>query len=313
MEKQNLASAVLGEMQKAVIGKEEEIKKIFCAIIAGGHVLIEDIPGLGKTTMAKAFSQLLGLKTQRMQFTPDVLPSDVVGFNLLDKKTQEMKYMPGAVFCNLFLADEINRTSPKTQSALLEVMEEGKVSVDGITRDVEKPFIVVATQNPCGSAGTQLLPDSQMDRFMICLSLGYPNDKEEMDIIKLMKALPNEKEIEPIMSAKDILKLQESALEVFMHDAIYKYIVSLVQATRQSALIEQGASPRASIALAKMAAAYALIHGRDYVIPEDVLAVFREVVAHRIIMNSKAKMKHLTKEDILQEIINQVKAPRMVS
>lgn len=313
MEKQNLASAVLGEMQKTVIGKEEEIKKIFCAIIAGGHVLIEDIPGLGKTTMAKAFSQLLGLKTQRMQFTPDVLPSDVVGFNLLDKKTQEMKYMPGAVFCNLFLADEINRTSPKTQSALLEVMEEGKVSVDGITRDVEKPFIVVATQNPCGSAGTQLLPDSQMDRFMICLSLGYPNDKEEMDIIKLMKALPNEKEIEPIMSAKDILKLQESALEVFMHDAIYKYIVSLVQATRQSALIEQGASPRASIALAKMAAAYALIHGRDYVIPEDVLAVFREVVAHRIIMNSKAKMKHLTKEDILQEIINQVKAPRMVS
>jgi MoxR-like ATPase len=286
------------------------VKKVFCAILAGGHVLIEDIPGLGKTTMAMAFSKVLGLEASRMQFTPDVLPSDITGFHLYDQERGEMQFQKGAIFCNLFLADEINRTSPKSQSALLEVMEEGKVSVDGETMELEKPFVVIATQNPSGSAGTQLLPESQLDRFMICISMGYPAQEDEIRILRSKKDAQRS-EAESILSKQRLLQMQEIVERVFIHDMIYKYIVSLVQATREHPSLELGASPRAGVCLCKMASAQAFLQGRDYVIPDDVEEVFMDVTAHRVLLSPAARMKHLSKKDVLNDILETIPRPRV--
>lgn len=300
------------EIKKAVIGKDDCIVKVMTAILAGGHILIEDIPGVGKTTLALAFSKALNLEQHRIQFTPDVLPADVTGFSLYQKDTNQFVYQPGAVMCNILLADEINRTSPKTQAALLEVMEERKVTVDQVTRELPNPFVVIATQNPIGSAGTSMLPESQLDRFMICMSMGYPDMEYEMEIVK-GKINKNPLElVEPVMNAEELLAVQNLVGEVFIHDTIYRYIGTLVSATRTHSLIELGISPRGTIALAKMVQALAYLRGRKYVLPEDIEDVFLDVEAHRIRMNAKARVNHVTAESVLKDILESTPKPSVV-
>lgn len=301
---------ILKEIKKVVKGKDEIIEKVLTAILARGHILIEDIPGVGKTTLAMAFSKVMALEEKRMQFTPDILPSDVVGFTILNER-QEFEYRPGAVLCNLFLADEINRTSSKTQSALLEVMEEGRVTVDGVTRDVPKPFIVIATQNPIGSAGTQMLPDSQLDRFMIRITIGYPNITDEIAILKGKENQQQEVLIEEIVGRDYILAMQQEVNNIFVHDRIYEYIASLVSATRSHEMIQLGVSPRGTIAITSMAKARAFVKGRDYVVPEDIQAVFLDVVGHRLILSPRARAARISMKQLVQDIMKLVSAPRI--
>lgn len=299
--------AVIREVKKALAGKDDCILKVFAAILAGGHILIEDVPGVGKTTLAVAFSKAMALDNHRVQFTPDVMPSDILGFNMYRKETGRFVFYPGTVMCNLFLADEINRTSPKTQSALLEVMEEGKVTVDGVSREVPKPFIVMATQNPKGSAGTQLLPEAQLDRFMICMSMGYPDESSEVAIAKGKSV--HSGEVECVLRADELMLLQDEAEQVHVHENLYRYIVHLSQATRDNAYIELGISPRGSIACTKMAKAWAFLHNRNYVIPDDIVAVFSETAKHRILLNTKARVTHVTPEAVVAEVLDQVRQP----
>ena len=303
------AKAVMEEVARVVTGKDDCIKKAFAAILAGGHILIEDVPGVGKTTLAVAFSKVMGLENHRVQFTPDVLPADILGFNMYRKETGDFVYYPGTIMCNLFLADEINRTSPKTQSALLEVMEEGKVTVDGVSREVPKPFIVMATQNPKGSAGTQLLPESQLDRFMICMSMGYPDVKSEIAIARGRSSSANMVELQPVIGAQELEALCGMVEEVYMSDSIYTYIVSLVGKTRENSYIELGVSPRGTIACVRMAKAWAFLQGRNYVMPEDVADIFLDIAKHRIVLNTKARVTHMTEEAILSEIVSVTKQP----
>ena len=298
---------VLNEVRKAVKGKDDCIAKVLAAIIAGGHILIEDVPGVGKTTIAVAFSKAMSLENHRIQFTPDVMPADILGFNMYDKESGKFVYHPGAVMCNLLLADEINRTSPKTQSALLEVMEEGGITIDGVTHRVPEPFTVIATQNPKGSAGTQFLPESQLDRFIISLSVGYPDISSEIARGKSMKH--EIEEIASVMNGEELVELQKEAEQVFVHDNVYKYIVELMQATRENAYIDLGVSPRGTIACTRMAKAYAFLNGRNYVIPDDVEQIFMDVAKHRIVLNTKARVAHLTEEVVLEEILKGVRQP----
>jgi len=307
----NEASNIINEVKKAVIGKDECVFLAMAAILAGGHILIDDIPGVGKTTLAVAFAKAMGLSCKRTQFTPDVLPSDILGFNMYNKQDGQFYYQPGTVMCNLFLADEINRTSPKTQSALLEVMEEGRVTVDGATRKVPDPFIVIATQNPAGSIGTQLLPESQLDRFMVCLSIGYPSLEDEIaiakgksnDIINLVGA---------VIDGEGLINIKGMVNEVFIKDEVYKYICLLARETRQHPAIELGLSPRGTIALVNMSKASAFLHGRDYVVPDDVEGIFNAVAAHRIMLASKARISHTSIEDILGQVKAKIKKPKSV-
>ncbi len=299
---------VVGEVKKAVTGKDDCIYKVFAAILAGGHILIEDVPGVGKTTLAMAFSNALSLENHRMQFTPDVMPADILGFNMFQKDKGEFVYYPGAIMCNLFLADEINRTSPKTQSALLEVMEEGCVTIDSETKKVPEPFIVMATQNPKGSSGTQLLPESQLDRFMICMSMGYPELKDEVEILK-GKSTTSIKQVNPVLSQAQLLAMKEQVEEVYVSDRLYSYVAALAQETREHPYIELGLSPRGSIACVRMIKAWAYLKGRDYVLPEDVAEVFLDVAKHRIVINTKARVARVTAVGVLQEILAKVKQP----
>ena len=303
------AKAVMEEVARVVTGKDDCIKKAFAAILAGGHILIEDVPGVGKTTLAVAFSKVMGLEKHRVQFTPDVLPADILGFNMYRKETGDFVYYPGTIMCNLFLADEINRTSPKTQSALLEVMEEGKVTVDGVSREVPKPFIVMATQNPKGSAGTQLLPESQLDRFMICMSMGYPDVKSEIAIARGRSSSANMVELQPVIGAQELEALCGMVADVYMSESIYTYIVALVGKTRENSYIELGVSPRGTIACVRMAKAWAFLQGRNYVMPEDVADIFLDIAKHRIVLNTKARVTHMTEEAILSEILSVTKQP----
>ncbi|MDD3402787.1 MAG: MoxR family ATPase [Hespellia sp.] len=305
------ANNVIAEVSKAIVGKEQEIQKTMMAILAGGHILVEDMPGVGKTTMAVAFARALGLVEKRVQFTPDVLPSDLTGFTIYKKELGKFAYQPGAVMCNLLLADEINRTSPKTQSALLEVMEEKQVTVDGITRKTGEPFVVIATQNPSGSAGTQLLPESQMDRFMICLKMGYPTVKEEAEILKRNQLGRATEQVGNVIQAEALIAIQQVVEKIYVHDRVYLYIAQLAKATREKKEIEMGMSPRGTIALCKMAKAGAFIKGRDYVIPEDVKMVFADVAAHRMVLTTKARVGHIRMEDLLQEILEEVETPAL--
>lgn len=300
---------IISQVQMAVIGKEDCVRKAMAAILAGGHILIDDIPGVGKTTLAMAFSNAMALDSKRIQFTPDVMPSDIVGFSMYQKKEGTFVYQPGAVMCNLFLGDEINRTSPKTQSALLEVMEEGCATVDGVTRAVPEPFIVIATENPTGSIGTQLLPESQLDRFMLCMTMGYPKLEDEITIAKGKSSGIAVDEIQPVITADELLVLREKVGEVFVHDAIYRYICMLVKATRENPYFELGLSPRATIALVNMSKAVAFMHQRDYVIPDDVIEVFMDVSSHRIILNAKARVGHADVTSVLQQILEQESKP----
>ncbi len=303
------AAKVIEQVNKVILGKDREVKEVMTAFLAGGHILLEDIPGVGKTTLATAFSKAMKLDCKRVQFTPDVMPSDLTGYSVYRSDLGQFVYQPGSVFCNLLLADEINRTSPKTQSALLEVMEERKVSVEGITRDVPDPFIVIATQNPYGNAGTQSLPEAQMDRFMITMSIGYPDFESEMDMAMSVGKMGRADMVEPVITAEDVKKMQEEIYEVYMNKSIYKYIVELVTATRESEYIERGASPRATIALVKMSKAWAWLNGRDYVIPSDVGTQFEYVISHRIVPDMSARMEKLSKSDIINNIVKSVKRP----
>lgn len=303
------AKAVMEEVARVVTGKDDCIKKAFAAILAGGHILIEDVPGVGKTTLAVAFSKVMGLENHRVQFTPDVLPADILGFNMYRKETGDFVYYPGTIMCNLFLADEINRTSPKTQSALLEVMEESKVTVDGVSREVPRPFIVMATQNPKGSAGTQLLPESQLDRFMICMSMGYPDVKSEIAIARGRSSSTNMVELQPVIGAQELEALCGMVEDVYMSESVYTYIVALVGKTRENSYIELGVSPRGTIACVRMAKAWAFLQGRNYVMPEDVADIFLDIAKHRIVLNTKARVTHMTEEAILSEILSVTKQP----
>lgn len=303
------AAKVIEQVNKVILGKDRKVKEIMTAFLAGGHILLEDIPGVGKTTLATAFSKAMKLDCKRVQFTPDVMPSDLTGYSVYRSDLGQFVYQPGSVFCNLLLADEINRTSPKTQSALLEVMEERKVSVEGITRDVPDPFIVIATQNPYGNAGTQSLPEAQMDRFMITMSIGYPDFESEMDMAMSVGKIGRTDMVEPVITAEDVREMQEEIYEVYMNKSIYKYIVELVKATRESEYIERGASPRATIALVKMSKAWAWLNGRDYVIPSDVGTQFEYVISHRIVPDMSARTEKLSKSDIINNIVKSVKRP----
>ena len=308
MGNEEIIRKVRNEVKKAVTGKDDWIEKVFAAILAGGHILIEDVPGVGKTTLAIAFSKALSLENNRMQFTPDVMPADILGFNMYQKETGKFVYYEGAIMCNLFLADEINRTSPKTQSALLEVMEEGKVTIEGKTRNVPDPFIVIATQNPKGSSGTQLLPESQLDRFMICMSIGYPELRDEVEILK-GKSTTSVKDVNSVLSMGQLIKIKEEVEAVHVSNQIYAYIAKLSKATREHAYIELGLSPRGSIACTRMAKAWAYVNGRDYVLPEDVTDIYMDVAKHRIVLNTKARVAHVTEKAVLEEIMSQVKQP----
>lgn len=292
----------INEINKAVKGKQDVVRQVLMAIVAGGHILMEDIPGIGKTTLAMTVSRVFGLSCRRMQFTPDVLPGDVVGFNMFNKAANRFEYVNGAVFCNLFLADEINRTSPKTQSALLEVMEEGSVTVDGVTRYVPEPFVTIATQNPFGSAGTQRLPQSQLERFMIRLSMGYPDAESEIDILK-NKVGFDIRNIKTVISAEELAQLKRSTEQCLVKDEIYKYIVEIVNKTRTSKYFSIGISPRGSIAILKMARANAVFSGRDYVMPEDVADIMSITAAHRVELSAAARAEGKTAEEILHSIV----------
>lgn len=310
-ELQNHAVEIIREVKKAVVGKDDVIEQIMTAIIGGGHILIEDMPGVGKTTMALAFSKAMGIQEKRVQFTPDVMPADLTGFSMYQKETGRFVYQPGAVMCNLFLADEINRTSPKTQSALLEVMEEGCVTVDGVTRSTGRPFVVIATENPEGSAGTQLLPESQLDRFMICIRMGYPTVEEEVEILKRRQMGNPVNEVQNVTGAEQILWMQEEASQVFIHDSVFEYIANLAKATREHELLTAGLSPRGTVALAAMGRARAWLKGRNYVLPGDIQTVFGSVALHRIRLNTKAKVGHARLEEILEQVLMQVKEPNV--
>ncbi len=303
------AHETIRQVQKAVIGKDLCVQKVMMALLSSGHVLLEDIPGVGKTTMALAFAKAMSLKENRLTFTPDVLPADLTGFTMYRKETGQFYYQPGAVMCNLFLGDEINRTSPRTQSALLEVMEENQVSVDGVTHPLPRPFFVIATENPAGSAGTQRLPQSQLDRFTVCLSLGYPDMEEEIAIIKGRIAQNTIELVEPAVTASQVLTMQEETRQVFVHDRIYRYIGTLIQATRNHPMAELGVSPRGTLALTRMAQAGAYLENRSYVTPEDVRNVFLDVCLHRLLLNSRAKIGRTTPRSVLEEILENTHVP----
>lgn len=297
---------VLNELKKIIIGKDAALEKIMMAILAGGHILLDDIPGVGKTTMSLAFAKVLGLSQKRLQFTPDVLPSDITGFSMYDKKSGEFRYMAGAAMTNILLADEINRTSPRTQSALLEVMEEGSVTVDSVTHDVPKPFIVIATQNPSGFIGTQELPESQVDRFLIRISLGYPTLEEEVAILQGINENTPDK-LQSILDAKALLALQEETSQIHTDKSIYEYIVKIAEATRQSEDILLGISPRGSIAAVKMAQAHALLSGRTYVRPDDVIAILKPVLLHRLV----SRHRNMQTQEIFAKLVQNIPLPQI--
>ena len=272
-------------------------------------MLIEDVPGVGKTTMVSAISKAAGLDFRRAQFTPDVMASDITGFNMYNRASEKFEFREGLAMCNLLLADEINRASPKTQSSLLEAMEEGSVTVDGKTYALPSPFIVIATQNPSGYVGTYPLPEAQLDRFSLRLAMGYPNEAEELQIVTGRREGNPISSVSAVSDAAGIKEIIDAAASIRMDAAVCKYIVTLIQATRKNSSISLGASPRASVALMRLARAYAFISGRDYVLPEDVSALFLPAVAHRIILSQEARINRESKTDILRDILSAVEVP----
>lgn len=302
---------ILNEINSVIIGKQEVVAKVLMAVLAKGHVLLEDVPGVGKTTMALSFAKTLGLETKRVQFTSDTMPSDIIGYSVYQKDTGELAYKPGAVMTNLLLADEINRTSSKTQSALLEAMEEYHVTVDGKTYALPSPFVVLATQNPVGSAGTQLLPSSQMDRFLICTSMGYPDMESQISILRDRHHENPLDKLHAVVDREQLEDLIEQTAQVYLCDELYQYIAALVQKTREHEMIELGISPRGALALCRMAKAHAFVGGRDYVTPQDVTAVFADVCCHRFVMSSKARLHRISAQAAAADILGLVKAPQI--
>ncbi len=308
----NLIQRIINELRKAVQGKDQVLIWVLMTILARGNILLEDIPGVGKTNMALAFSRALGLDYGRVQFNPDVLPSDITGYSVYQKETGKMIYQKGAILCNLFLADELNRATSRTQSALLEAMEEGQVTVDGISHPLPRPFMVIATQNPTGAAGTQLLPDSQMDRFTVRLSVGYPQPKDELDMVLARQGGVNPlNAVRQVVTAAELVSMQEAVGKIYMKESLIAYVVSLVSATRQHPQISRGASPRATLAIVSMAKATAYMNGRDYVLPEDVQTVFVGTVSHRLLLSNEAQNLGLTENAVLTELMSKISAPKV--
>lgn len=302
---------IMREIRKVLVGKDAVIEKVLMTIYAGGHILLEDMPGVGKTTLAMGFSRVLGLDYKRVQFTPDTLPSDITGFSIYNKNTGDLEFKPGAVMCNLFLGDEINRTSAKTQAALLEAMEEQNVTVDGITHNLPHPFICIATENPLGAVGTQRLPDSQLDRFMVRLSIGYPTTEDQIQILRQKMYHDPMEDVQKVVTRDDILEIQNYITSITMTDDILRYITLLCEATRKEEMIELGVSPRGVIAMSRMARACAILRKRDFVIPEDVQEVFEDVCAHRIILKPQAKIEGVEAGYLMRKILKEVEPPSM--
>ena len=309
-ENQQLMQKLSGEISKVIKGKGEAVQLILTALLAQGHVLIEDVPGVGKTTLAMALGKATGLSFRRAQFTPDVMASDITGFTMFNREENRFEYRSGLVMTNILLADEINRTSPKTQSALLEAMEEKRVTVDGVVHQLPEPFIVIATQNPFGSIGTHSLPESQLDRFMIRTALGYPDMESEIKMLAQGSVDMTTSGIEEQISVEELRKAREEATRLFVHEDILRYIVEIANETRRSRDLELGISPRGTIALLSMAKANAYLEGRDYVIPQDVKDVFFETIEHRVIRSKEAKVQRKTKEEILKAILYKIPLPK---
>ena len=300
---------ILEQIETVIVGKNDVMERILMAILAGGHVLMEDVPGVGKTTTAMTFARVLGLETRRVQFTSDTMPSDIIGFSVYDKAAGRLVYKPGAVMTNLLLADEINRTSSKTQSALLEAMEEGQVSIDGETHLLPDPFIVLATQNPAGSAGTQLLPNSQLDRFLVKLTMGYPDRRSQVSILEERHTENPLDRVHAVICAEELKALKRQVASVEMKTPVYEYVTDLAEATRGHAMVQLGLSPRGALAVCRMAKAYAFVQGREYVMPEDVAAIFPDVCCHRLMLNTKARMMERSAAQIVRELLDSVAMP----
>ncbi len=300
---------LVNNIEKAIVGKRQMIERLVVALSCDSHVLIEDVPGVGKTTLVSALAKSIDGKFSRIQFTPDVMPSDITGFSMYNPKTNAFEYRSGAVMTHFLLADEINRTPPKTQSSLLEAMEEKSVSIDGHTYELPKPFMVMATQNPIEYLGTYPLPEAQIDRFIMKLSIGYPPFKDEINILRLYEQVKPIERLESVASCEDIIRLQQKVREVYIHDTILHYIVTLVSKTRNCDAFLLGASPRGSLYLSQAAKAWALYSGRTYVIPDDVKYVYLPVMAHRVLLRNEAKFEKITIEDVLNQSLEEVGIP----
>ena len=304
-----MVSTLKQNIARAVVGKDDVVELMLTALLCEGHVLIEDVPGVGKTTLASALARSLSCSFKRIQFTPDITPSDITGFTM-PSLSGDMQYRPGAIMSQIVLADEINRTSPKTQSSLLEVMEEGQVTVDGVTRPVPAPFTVIATQNPIGAAGTQMLPQSQLDRFMVCAVMGYPDEEAELAILAGQSKGRLLDRVRPVAGQADLLAMQQEVSTVFVHELMYRYIVALAQASRKDPRLAVGLSPRATLALTSMTRAAAYLAGRDFVAPQDVTAVFDAVARHRLVLNDQARAGGETVDSVMQDLLRTVPRPR---
>ncbi len=309
----NCLAAIKENIKKIVIGKDDVIDMMLVSLICSGHVIIEDLPGLGKTTLASALASSLGCDFQRIQFTPDVLPSDITGFNVFDMKTGEQTFHKGSIHNQIILADEINRASPKTQSALLEAMQEGQVTVDGVTYELPKPFMIMATQNPIDMAGTYALPEAQMDRFLMELSVGYPSTEAELDIVKARRSVTKDIKLQPVATTSEIIALQEKVGEIQVDESILKYIVSLTTATRTADGVLMGASPRGSIALTQAVCGLAILEDRSYVVPDDVKRLAPYVLAHRMIMKNRSGAKGTTAKDVISDLLKTLPVPRIAA
>ena len=301
---------ILDQVRRVVVGKDEALLWALAAILARGHILLEDIPGVGKTTMALSFARALDLEYGRIQFTPDVLPSDITGYSVPDPQGG-LTYRPGGILCNLFLADELNRATSRTQSALLEAMEEGQVTVDGISHPLPQPFVVIATQNPTGAAGTQLLPDSQVDRFTLRLTLGYPTPRDEAAMVKNRQGGNPLAEVRSCLTRQRLLALQDAVDKTYLSDSVIDYLVTLCAATRKQELLSRGASPRATLSAAAMAKSIAQLRGRDYVVPGDIKEVFIPTLAHRVQLSARAESQGKSAEQVLKAILDATPAPRL--
>jgi MoxR-like ATPase len=300
---------ILSNIEKVMIGKRNVAELSLIALLAEGHVLLEDVPGVGKTMMVRALAKSVNANFRRIQFTPDLLPSDVTGISIYNPKEMEFQFRPGPLMGNIILADEINRTSPKTQSALLEGMEEASVTIDGVTHRLQKPFFVMATQNPIEYEGTYPLPEAQLDRFLLKMKMGYPEVDEEIEVLNRAQKVPPIEDLYPVIDLEGLLALQKDIKEVYVDDTIKRYIVDIVNMTRRFPGVYLGASPRGSIALMKAAQAYAFMYGRDYILPDDIQYLAPFVLAHRIILKSEAKFEGISAEEIVNRVIARIPVP----